>query len=139
MANPDVKCVYVLYGSQTGNAEMICQDLHTKLMEQGIPSRCETLNSMKKVPLQDKALAVVVVCSTTGNGDGKSDHFKAAATATTTIITIIITTIITTTTTTTTSSHHHPFYLLLHPLRLTAPSRYWYHSARERRWLLAVH
>ena len=71
MTEVEAKCVYILYGSQTGNGEMISQDVHAKLMETGIPSRCETLNSMKKVPLQDKALAVVVVCSTTGNGDGE--------------------------------------------------------------------
>ena len=63
------KKVYVLYGSQTGNAEMIAQDYHEQLKDVGIPSHCAALNTVKKVPLQDKASAVLICCSTTGNGD----------------------------------------------------------------------
>ena len=63
------KKVYVLYGSQTGNAEMIAQDYHEQLKGVGIPSHCAALNTVKKVPLQDKASAVLICCSTTGNGD----------------------------------------------------------------------
>lgn len=61
--------MYVLYGSQTGNAEMIAQDYHEQLKGVGIPSHCAALNTVKKVPLQDKASAVLICCSTTGNGD----------------------------------------------------------------------
>lgn len=71
------KCVHILYGSQTGNAEFIAQDLNEKCKSLGIPSKCATLNSMKKVPLQNIASAVIIICSTTGNGDSpeNSDAF----------------------------------------------------------------
>ena len=65
----DDKKVYVLYGSQTGNAEMIAQNFHEQLKNLSIPTHVAPLNSVKKVPLQDKASAIVVCCSTTGNGD----------------------------------------------------------------------
>ena len=61
--------IYVLYGSQTGNSEFIAKDIDCKLQELGIPSLCQTLNSIKKIDIREKALALVVLCSTTGNGD----------------------------------------------------------------------
>ena len=61
--------LYILYGSQTGNAEFIAKDLHEKCQEKDIPSICKTLNDVKKVNLKEIAKAVIIVCSTTGNGD----------------------------------------------------------------------
>ncbi len=60
---------YVLYGSQTGNSESIARDFHTKLQEHGVPSSCLTLNESKKISLKESAKAVIIICSTTGNGD----------------------------------------------------------------------
>jgi sulfite reductase alpha subunit-like flavoprotein len=65
--------LFILYGSQTGNAEDIARDLASRCEEQlGIEGVvCDTLNSQKKaIPeLKDKAKLLVIVCSTTGNGD----------------------------------------------------------------------
>ena len=61
--------VYVLYGSQTGNAESIANEFYKKCEEKRIPSKFQTLNSIKKVDMKDKASLLVVVISTTGNGD----------------------------------------------------------------------
>lgn len=59
----------MLYGSQTGNAESIAVELSERLTELGIQNKCDSLNSAKKIPLKEQALALVIVCSTTGNGD----------------------------------------------------------------------
>jgi sulfite reductase alpha subunit-like flavoprotein len=61
--------VYVLYGSQTGNAESLAVELAGRLSEQGISSKCESLNTVKKLPLKDLASLLIIICSTTGNGD----------------------------------------------------------------------
>ena len=61
--------IYILYGSQTGNAEFIAKDLHEKCQEKEIASICHTLNDAKKINLKEVAKAVIIVCSTTGNGD----------------------------------------------------------------------
>ena len=64
------KPVYILYGSQTGNAESIAKDYAQVLLEEnGIPTECKSLNEMKKIVLQDVASCSVIICSTTGNGD----------------------------------------------------------------------
>lgn len=61
--------VHVLYGSQTGNAEDIAKDVCEKFQKAEIKSVCMTLNAAKKVNLKESAKFVVIVCSTTGNGD----------------------------------------------------------------------
>jgi sulfite reductase alpha subunit-like flavoprotein len=63
------KDVLILYGSQTGNSEDIAKDLHDKCSAANISSVCKNLNSVKKVELKEIAKFVVVICSTTGNGD----------------------------------------------------------------------
>lgn len=63
------KSVYILYGSQTGNAEAIAEDLHTKCVEQGINTICMTLNQANNLDLKEKAKFIVFICSTTGQGD----------------------------------------------------------------------
>ena len=63
------KIIHVLYGSQTGNAEDIAKDINEKIQKEGIKSTCTTLNAAKKVNLKESAKFLVIVCSTTGNGD----------------------------------------------------------------------
>lgn len=58
-----------MYGSQTGNAESLAQDLADRLNEVGVASQCMTLNAAKKIQLKGTAALLVVICSTTGNGD----------------------------------------------------------------------
>lgn len=61
--------MYVLYGSQTGNSESLAKDLSSKLSEDGIPTACHNLNEMKNFPFKEKAICLVIICSTTGNAD----------------------------------------------------------------------
>lgn len=63
------KCIYILYGSQTGNAESIAQDLHAKCVECGVETRVEPLNAVKKADFVAEASFLAIVVSTTGNGD----------------------------------------------------------------------
>lgn len=69
--NFDFHCrnIYILYGSQTGNAESLAVELSEKLLEADIKSQCLALNAVKKVDLKTVASFLVVICSTTGNGD----------------------------------------------------------------------
>jgi sulfite reductase (NADPH) flavoprotein alpha-component len=61
--------VYLLYGSQTGNAESIAEEVSAKFAEEGVPNKCMTLSGAKKQPMKDLASAMLIICSTTGNGD----------------------------------------------------------------------
>ena len=61
--------VYVLYGSQTGNAESIAKELSENLGRELISNELLALNKAKGRKLQDDCLLFLVVCSTTGNGD----------------------------------------------------------------------
>lgn len=61
--------LYILYGSQTGNADEISREIFDKCVEMGIPCKRESLNAAKGVKLKEVAKCVLVVCSTTGNGD----------------------------------------------------------------------
>ena len=63
------RCVYILYGSQTGNAESVAKDVAEKFTRDGIQNICTDLNSAKAINLKELALCLVIVCSTTGNGD----------------------------------------------------------------------
>ena len=80
----------VLFGSQTGNAQSIAQDVNEKLLSLNISSSCFSLNEVAEVPFIYDPHAVIIsnhfndiitnsargvtlnsctVCSTTGNGD----------------------------------------------------------------------
>lgn len=65
--------LYILYGSQTGNSEDIALDLKSRCEEEygmtGVV--CDPLNAHKKTAaeIKEKAKLLVIVCSTTGNGD----------------------------------------------------------------------
>ena len=61
--------LYIIYGSQTGNAEEIAKDLHSNCVELGLPCHLMTMNAAKECSLKDVAKCLLVVCSTTGNGD----------------------------------------------------------------------
>jgi sulfite reductase alpha subunit-like flavoprotein len=51
---------YILYGSQTGNAESIAKELHAKLVARGLSATCCTCNDAKAVDLKETAAAVVI-------------------------------------------------------------------------------
>jgi methionine synthase reductase len=66
------KKIYILYGSATGNGESIAHILEQMLIEdlqQDVYSN--TLNSIKNdiQSLHTKCKLLIVICSTTGNGD----------------------------------------------------------------------
>jgi sulfite reductase alpha subunit-like flavoprotein len=78
--------VYVLYGSQTGNAEDIAKNVYTLLSDNNIASQLLSLNNTIKgdsfvfVNAEENINAtnkIIVVCSTTGNGDApeNANHF----------------------------------------------------------------
>jgi len=65
----DDRELYILYGSQTGNSEDIAKSLYEKCITLGYKCKLATLNTVKKTSLKDIAKALIIVCSTTGNGD----------------------------------------------------------------------
>jgi methionine synthase reductase len=61
--------IVVAYGSQTGNSEYIAKHIHTEALQRGYKSRVTTLDdSLKNVNWND-SFALVVVVSSTGDGD----------------------------------------------------------------------
>lgn len=65
--NKDAVCI--LYGSQTGNAESISKILHEEMVEKThIPCTYDTLNNACNLSF-DNVKYLIVICSTTGNGD----------------------------------------------------------------------
>lgn len=66
--------MYVLYASATGNAEVIAKRIHQEAIIKKFQSTLQTLNDFKKTiskreDLSAKEMTLIVVCSTTGNGD----------------------------------------------------------------------
>lgn len=62
--------LYVLYGSQTGNAESIAKELSEVLHEKGIDNTFASLNQFKtNGHPADRPCILVLICATTGNGD----------------------------------------------------------------------
>lgn len=59
----------MLYGSQTGNAESLATDLSERLNERGVSNQCMNLNEAKTLSLKDSRSLLIILCSTTGNGD----------------------------------------------------------------------
>jgi len=78
--------VYILYGSQSGNAEEIAQNIYTLLCDNNIECKYSSLNKTIKGDsfdyVKDEATIetinkIIIVCSTTGNGDApeNANHF----------------------------------------------------------------
>jgi sulfite reductase alpha subunit-like flavoprotein len=74
--------VSILYGSKTGNAEQISREIYHLLLQKGYECKHSSLNkSLEKDSFSflqgDRPFTVIVVCSTTGNGDApeSADHF----------------------------------------------------------------
>jgi methionine synthase reductase len=69
----EAKKLFILYGSQTGNSEEIAMGLAARCTEELKLHnvQCDNLNSTKKIigDLKNLASLVIIVCSTTGNGD----------------------------------------------------------------------
>eukprot|EP00981_Chlorochromonas_danica_P012496 scaffold5082_cov195-Ochromonas_danica.AAC.7 len=63
--------LYVIYGSQTGNSESIAKELSDLLEKKNIENKLMTLNAFKSIPppANGQSCFLVLVCSTTGNGD----------------------------------------------------------------------
>ena len=68
--------IYILYGSQTGNAQDISEDIYTRLSN-NISYECihmslnNTLenNTFSFINTSETKTNIIIVCSTTGNGD----------------------------------------------------------------------
>ncbi len=60
--------VLFLFGSETGNAEAISKSLHQQALRLGMRSELAAMRDFKEVRFLERAL-VILVCSTTGNGD----------------------------------------------------------------------
>jgi len=74
--------IYILYGSQTGNAEEISKEIFQLLEEKGFNCKHGSLNSTLTNNGFDfinerSHTTVIIVCSTTGNGDApeSANHF----------------------------------------------------------------
>jgi len=67
--------IYVLYGSQTGNAEEIAKHISELLDDKGYNCTYSSLNKTIQndrfsfIPNEQEKSTVIIVCSTTGNGD----------------------------------------------------------------------
>lgn len=74
--------IYILYGSQTGNAEEISKEIYQLLVEKDLNCKHGSLNATLVNNgfrfLTDSSFStVIMVCSTTGNGDApeSANHF----------------------------------------------------------------
>lgn len=66
--------IYVLYGSQAGNAQEIAKTIYSLLSDNGYPCKYLSLNeSIEKETFlfldNDCSSKLIIICSTTGNGD----------------------------------------------------------------------
>eukprot|EP01080_Neovahlkampfia_damariscottae_P011101 gene11101-3808_t len=67
--------VLFLYGSVTGNAQVICEQIFEEVINLGIKAEINALNEFKKLKFEEYK-HVLVVCSTTGNGDAPENAEK---------------------------------------------------------------
>jgi len=72
--------IYVLYGSQTGNAEDISKDIYEILLERKYKCNYSSLNNsiqndtfnfihQSEIDKNNNNIFLIIICSTTGNGD----------------------------------------------------------------------
>lgn len=74
MAHSNSRKIYVLYGSQTGNGESIAREVADKLVanHKDVPFvsiQIYTLNAAKDKGIDLAQSLLLIICSTTGNGD----------------------------------------------------------------------
>lgn len=78
-----MKKIYILYGTQSGNAQEISYSLHNLLLEKEYECSCMSLNnttiendSFNFIDINEPVI-LIVVCSTYGNGDApeSANHF----------------------------------------------------------------
>ena len=69
--NSNPKSLFILYGSEKGNAEYIAKNLQTTIDESNlyVSNQCMDLNSAKTKDLKNESFLTIIICSTTGNGD----------------------------------------------------------------------
>ncbi len=60
--------VAILFGSQTGNAEKLARELHTRLIGCGVPARVEAMSTYKTARLKNEH-RLLLIASTHGEGD----------------------------------------------------------------------
>jgi sulfite reductase alpha subunit-like flavoprotein len=70
----DKEQIYILYGSQTGNAQEIAKTIYSLLLDNDYPCKYLSLNeSIEKETFlfldKDYSSHLIIICSTTGNGD----------------------------------------------------------------------
>ena len=74
--------IKVLYGSQTGNSESIAKEIAAFLMDSGKNGiSCQYLNQVADLELwkewrKEKDILIIMICSTTGNGDCPDNALK---------------------------------------------------------------
>ena len=68
--------IRILYGSQTGNAESITKILYEEIVNKThVPCTYDTLNNASNFSF-DNVKYLIVICSTTGNGDMPDNSVK---------------------------------------------------------------
>ena len=65
----------ILFGSQTGNAEAIANQINQELKKLGFKSSCNPLDEYTKIEFKPSSL-LIVICSTTGDGDPPDNATK---------------------------------------------------------------
>lgn len=78
----NLEIIYILYGSQSGNAEEIAKTIYSLILDKGFPCKLLSLNeSIEKDSFlflhNDYISNLIIICSTTGNGDApeNASHF----------------------------------------------------------------
>ena len=74
-AGSNRKPLLFLYGSETGNAEGICHELHTRACREGYTAQIAALNQHESVGFAMAPL-LVIVCSTTGDAEAPENARK---------------------------------------------------------------
>jgi sulfite reductase (NADPH) flavoprotein alpha-component len=72
--NSPQESITILYGSQTGNAKGVAEELKSKLDQKGLPSQLVAMSSYRIQQLK-KEKWLVVITSTQGNGEPPEDAF----------------------------------------------------------------
>uniref|UniRef100_A0A7S0Q5Y7 Methionine synthase reductase n=1 Tax=Coccolithus braarudii TaxID=221442 RepID=A0A7S0Q5Y7_9EUKA len=68
--------VLVLYGTQTGNSRAVAAELGTQASEHGFEASVMGMEGFKAIDFEANTLPLVLVCSSTGNGDAPDNAEK---------------------------------------------------------------